>query len=211
MQKRQNKFSTKNYIPFYLFFLILLKPVFLYPQSTNNLDVFDNLVDSASVQIRNSIPAASKNIYLQLNLGQSYSVFGNRLIADLQSGGINVSTIRDTSLNSPPILSFVIDNARVKYGEMFRKAFFGSFYVQRDISIKGNFAIITNKSVVQKFSFNSLDTVRVSDVRDLENESFPFTQGKLPTEPFFSSFYEPVIAIGTAAVAIYLFFKVRSK
>jgi len=41
--------------------------------------------------------------------------------------------------------------------------------------------------------------------------SLPFTRAELPPEPFFSGLLEPAVAIGSAAVAIYLLFAVRSK
>ena len=48
-------------------------------------------------------------------------------------------------------------------------------------------------------------------IKSLENESFPFTKGAVPPEPFLSGLAEPLIAIGTAAVIIALFFSIRSK
>lgn len=51
----------------------------------------------------------------------------------------------------------------------------------------------------------------VSDVKNLENISYPFTQAQLPAEPFLASVYEPVIAVGVTAITVILFFTVRSK
>jgi hypothetical protein len=55
------------------------------------------------------------------------------------------------------------------------------------------------------------DTIWVKDINTLENESFDFTKGQIPTEPFFLSIWEPVIAIGIAAAVIILFFSIRSQ
>jgi len=48
-------------------------------------------------------------------------------------------------------------------------------------------------------------------VKSLENPNHPFTKGNIPAEPFFESIPEPVLAIGTAATAVILFFILRSK
>jgi hypothetical protein len=56
-----------------------------------------------------------------------------------------------------------------------------------------------------------IDTIKVDDIKNLENISFKFTTGSLPPEPFFSGLFEPVFALGTAAAAVILFFTIRSK
>ena len=76
--------------------------------------------------------------------------------------------------------------------------------------LSGNY-FISNQSQVKDFKITAIDTINVENVEYVENRSYPFTRGDLPTEPFFSSILEPVIAIGAAAVVIVLFFSVRSK
>jgi len=211
MPKQINNLFIRISTFFQIFIFILLLPVSVYSQSVSNLDIFNKLIDSTATQINKVLPSSSKEIYLQLSLGKEYSIFENRIIADLQSSGRNISIFIDSVSQHRTILNIVVYDASVNYGDMFRRSLFGSFYVPRIISIKGNFGIYSSRTVVHKFFFSSVDTVKVSEVSSLENLSFPFTHDKLPPEPFFSSFYEPLIAIGTAAVTIYLFFKVRSK
>jgi hypothetical protein len=64
---------------------------------------------------------------------------------------------------------------------------------------------------VKDFYYESIDTVEFDEIQTLENPSYPFTQGRIPTEPFMSNLFEPLVALTTAAVVIALFFKVRSK
>jgi len=64
---------------------------------------------------------------------------------------------------------------------------------------------------MQKFEFTKIDTVKVEDINSLENPAFPFTQASVPPEPFLSGIAEPIIAIGTAALAVVLFFTIRSE
>jgi len=65
--------------------------------------------------------------------------------------------------------------------------------------------------VVKNFKFNYIDTVDANKIKNIEDPAIPFTQAALPAEPFFSSIYEPVIAVGAAALTVILFFTVRSK
>ena len=74
----------------------------------------------------------------------------------------------------------------------------------------GNYYISTNQQV-KDFNLSTKDTINVEDVEIIEDRSYPFTQGELPAEPFFSSILEPVVAISAAAVTVILFFSVRSK
>ena len=94
---------------------------------------------------------------------------------------------------------------------MFKDGWFGSHYVQRFETIYGNYLQSSSESMKKEFKITQLDTVKVEEIKNLENESFPFTKGTIPSEPFLSGFAEPIIAIGTAAAAVVLFFTIRSK
>ena len=59
--------------------------------------------------------------------------------------------------------------------------------------------------------YDKSDTVLFDEIKSLSNSSLPFTKGEAPAEPFFASLWEPVIAVGTAIVTIFLFFTIRSK
>lgn len=112
--------------------------------------------------------------------------------------------------NGSPDLQFVIESTSVKYGDMFRKGFLGSFYVPRTIHLKGNYLIMEGNSI-KEFNLVYSDSIDVDNIPEVENEFYPFTKGVIPPEPFFSSIIEPVIAIGTTAAAVILFFTVRSR
>jgi hypothetical protein len=120
-------------------------------------------------------------------------------------------------LNQPPDelnipnVDIVMEGAGVEYGEMFREGFFGAHYVQRFSTMFGNYLQSFSTQGKQDFEITFLDTVKVEDVSSLESPSYPFTQATLPPEPFLSGVAEPVIAIGTAALVIVLFFTIRSE
>ena len=188
----------------FLFFIILFQsPVF--PQTISNLDVFYSLTDSASHSLLSDL-GDIKKIDLLFDLGIDYPVFANRIRGELLRNGIGFSPDNSGSAK----VNFVIDNAQVNYSEPRKNGIFGDFFTERSIKLSGNY-FIPEKSKVNKFVFTAKDTVRVDDIEEIENRSFPFTQGEIPPEPFFSSLLEPVVALGTAAVTVILFFSVRSK
>ncbi len=174
-----------------------------------NLDVFYLLADSAAIDANSNIPVGDKNIYLNFNSGTSYSLFSNQFIKDFSNLGKRVIT---TSKDSSGVqINFVVDHAQVSYGKLFRKILFGDYYARREVSFGGNYSIMQPKVVVKNFSFSFIDTVDANKIKNIEDPALPFTQASLPTEPFFSSIYEPVIAVGAAALTVILFFTVRSK
>lgn len=185
------------------------------PGSKSNLEIFYILTDSSAANLIKNIPGEKKEVILQLNLGNEYSILGNKIISSLQENNffVSVGSIKhnEVSPQASPTVNFVIDNAGVQYGEMFRNGFLGDYLIPRKIFLSGNYMVDLKGANYNAFNFNFADTIRVDEIKNLENLSFPFTQGEVPIEPFFSGLLEPVIAIGTAAVAVFLFFSIRSR
>ena len=109
------------------------------------------------------------------------------------------------------IIDFAVENAAVKYGDVFRDGLLGDFYTTRNFAFKGNYVIEGNEKTVKNFNYVFKDSVIIDEINNLENNSYAFTRSDIPPEPFLSNFYEPVIAVGAAAVAVFLFFAIRSK
>lgn len=181
----------------------------IFCQTPDNLEIFYALVDSSGENIINNLSDSDKNIDLSLTLGKSYSLFANHLMLVFYKAGYKINS-KDTSGKTTSI-NYVLDQAEVNYGDIFRKGLFGSYFLPRRINISGNYSVKNNSFVYKEFSYNYLDTVKVDSIKVLENNSYLFTQGDVPPEPFFSSLFEPMIAIGTAAIAVFLFFTIRSK
>jgi hypothetical protein len=198
---------------FFIFFLTVLSNTALL-QSRSNLEIFYLLADSSASGIMNNIPENVKKIGLNLNLGNSYSILGNRIVSSLQRNNYIVfmpGLIKEDSAGKGSQVNYVIDNAGVRYGEMFRRGFLGDYYIPRNIFLSGNFLVNSDETQYRSFIHNFTDTIRVDEINKVENGSFPFTQGDVPAEPFFSGLLEPVIAVGTVAVAVFLFFTIRSR
>ena len=205
-------FPNKN--PIYtlknIFLVLMLISEIIFPQTKTNLEVLYSLNDSLVNQIAEDIPQNNDKIILTLNLGDSYSIFSNHIKNAFINNGKEIFIIPPGELNLPEI-NIVLEEAGVQYGELDRDGWFGDYYVPRTLVIKGNFLNTASNNGLQQFFITAIDTVKVDELESLENNSFPFTKGKIPAEPFLSSVWEPVIAIGVAAAAILLFFSVRSK
>ena len=174
------------------------------------LSPFYSLNDSLVNQIAENIAQNNDKIILTLNLGDSYSIFSNHIKTAFKDNGKEIFTLPQEELNLPEI-NIVMEDAGVEYGEIDRDGWFGDYYVPRTLFIKGNYLNTTSNKGLQQFFITAIDTVKVEELESLENNSFPFTEGNIPAEPFLSSVWEPIIAIGVAAAAILLLFSVRSK
>ena len=182
----------------------------IFPQTRTNLEVFYSLNDTLVNQIVEDIPHNTSEIMLTLNLGDVYSIFSNQIRSNFRKKGKEISVNREGKLLLPEI-NIVLEEAGVQYGETDRDGWFGDYFVPRKLFLKGNYLNTASDKGLQQFFITAIDTVKVEELASLENDSFPFTKGNIPAEPFLSSVWQPVIAIGVAAAAILLFFTVRSK
>lgn len=182
----------------------------LLGQSKTNLEIFNSLTDSLVDRINSEIPSSEKQLLLTLNLGQTYSIFSNSIKDRFIKSGREIYENPSDDIKISQV-NIVFEGAGVEYGEMFRDGWFGTHYIQRYSTIFGNYLQSFSKSGKQDFEITVIDTVTVEDLKYLENESFPFTKGTIPSEPFLSGFAEPLIAIVTAAAVIVIFFTVRSE
>jgi hypothetical protein len=174
-------------------------------QQTNNLSLFTQLVDSSLVKIKSTIPDSIKNINLQFS-PSSFDVFNSEVIDGLINEGYKLN-----SDNNSYKIQYIVKVAAVNYGDIFRAGILGDFFTPRTILFSGNFNSFGRLISSHEFNYSFIDTVKFDDVKNLENPAYPFTQGKLPSEPFFSGLLEPVVIVGSAALAVILFFTIRSK
>lgn len=189
---------------------VLFIPSFIFGQTKTNLDIYNELVDSSVISLINNLPQGENEINLKLELGDSYSFFQNRILYDLNEKKIKINMF-PTLKDGVSGVNYVIEEMDVNYSDIDRDGMFGDFMMPRELNIEGNYSISNKKIFTKNFNYTFLDTVNVKAVNEIENESYPFTKGDIPSEPFFSSISEPVIALSSAAVAIILFYTIRSK
>ncbi len=203
--KHITKMINKSYK---LIFIFLLFQSTIFSQTISNLDQFYTLIDSASNLLLKDLGDAKK-VNLELNFGTDYSVFANQVRGKLLRNGIQLIGENSDDKNFVRV-NFVVDNSIVGYSGPEKDGIFGDFFTERTVELSGNY-FISNNPQVKEFKLTAKDTINVEEVEKVENRSYPFTQGDLPPEPFFSSLLEPIVAIGAAAVTVILFFTVRSK
>jgi hypothetical protein len=196
--------STSDFLKL-LIGIIILPGFFVNAQDKSNLEIFNQLVDSSVTRVIFAIPDSNKSLNLDLNSG-AYEIFNPEVISDLSKNGYTL-----ISDNKFPKLQYIVSNASVNYGDIFRDGFLGEYLVPRSLNLSGNFIFTGSTINTYGFNYSYQDTVKVKGVNELENSGYPFTQGKLPAEPFFSGILEPIVAVGTAALAVILFFTIRSK
>jgi len=202
--------TIQHYFAESLITILILSSSASFTQTKTNLEVFYSLTDSLTNKVASEFSGKGMGVVLTLNTGEYYSIFSNNIKSGLQKNGIKIFTISPDGETLPEV-SLNLTNAKVEYGETERDGWFGDYFLPRKIFIEGNYLNSSSMRGLSDFYFVSLDSVKVEEIESLENESFPFTKDKIPAEPFFSSLWEPVIAIGVAAVTVILFFSVRSK
>jgi len=189
--------------------VIIIAHISLHAQTKTNLYVFKVLVDSSIADLLVNTSGSQKNIYLELKLGSSYTIFEDQIYKSIQTRKRNIAPVFNPSENLG--VSYSVENAKVNYGEVFRDGFLGDHFIERKIVISGSYRFQNEEMIFKDFLFENIDTVKFDDIPTLENSSYPFTKGDIPAEPFLSNLFEPIVAITTAAVVIALFFTVRSK
>jgi len=189
--------------------LLIFLSTLSFAQSKTNLEVFYSFTDSISNKISKNFDGEFKEVKTKFILGEEYYIFSNQLTSSLQEKGLTI--LPESSLANSTLINLVIDQTKVEYGEIFRDGMFGELKLERILSLGGNYTLTGTSTKFFPFSFSSADTIAVETIKDLESESFPFTKGNIPSEPFLSSLIEPAIVLTTAAVSVILFFTIRSK
>ena len=177
-------------------------------QSSSNLNriygLIDESVDKISAKLENT-----EEYKIEFELPSEYSIFKNIVLNKFREK----SEASFVEIDFAGRLNYSIAEAGTNYNKTFRKGFLGSYYIERKVFLSGSYSIAREGKITEtgEFNYSGTDTVKKSDINQLESSALPFTKSEKPAEPFFGSLLEPVVAIGTAAVTIFLFFSVRSK
>ncbi len=178
-------------------------------QSKSNLDQFNSLIDKSVSIIYDQKVESNSDYYLDITIPNQYLIFKNRIFNSFENRSI---AIVDSKSKSNSNINYSLENVQITYSDVFRDGLFGSYLLERNAGISGLYSLNENgKLFSDEFELTIKDTVDYNSLSELENPAFPFTQGKIPPEPFLSGLFEPVVAIGAAALTIILFFTVRSK
>lgn len=208
-----NRF-TLNFIKYFSSFSILLIIIICFQvkteaQTKSNLELLYTLLDSASILIDKKLPESDDEISLSLSFGINYDVLKNYCYSSITTKNKNLNVSLTSKLTRT--LNITLDEAKIEYPDNFRDGFFGDFFTIRKAEIKGSYLLNSKQVLNERFVFEVVDTINTADLQHVENYSYPFTIAEKPGEPFFSSLFEPIVAVGTTAIAVILFFTIRSK
>ena len=200
--------KTRNsYFTIILFVLVFSSE--LFSQTLSNLERINFLVDISTEEISSTLQDTSDSYNLVNKTLSEYSILNNRVIAGLSKNGVKIDN--DSSHSNQ--IDYIISHAGVEYSDLFRDGLFGEYLLERKFDIMGNFVVEKKGIVVSSdtFEISKMDTISYDNFAFIENNSLPFTNANVPSEPFLPSIIEPVIAITAIAVTIILFFTVRTK
>ena len=181
----------------------------LFSQTLSNLERINLLVDISTEEISSNLQDTSDSYNLVNKTPDEYSILNNRVIAGLSKNGIKIDSDSSHSNN----INYIISHAGVEYSDLFRDGLFGEYLLERKFDIMGNYVVKKTGIVISSdmFEISKIDTISYDNFAFIENNSLPFTNANVPSEPFLPSIVEPVIAITAIAVTIILFFTVRTK
>lgn len=177
---------------------------FVQAQQKSNLDLASGLIERCVNELQVEIDV--EELKFKSNLSADYKIFENDFMNSVKKKFSSALFVNENFH-----FSFSISNVEVKYENVFQENIFGDFYCERKITLQGNWFSAETKTPLNNFSIVEADTISIDEIDELENKSISLTTGVKPAIPFWSSIYEPVIVIGAAATAAYLFFTVRSK
>ena len=163
-----------------------------------------------SVTKADSLIAHKGAIYLSVNSPKSLEILKPIVIQSFTDiGYILKSSDREADIE----VNYILSSVKVEYASAFLEGFFGSTHLERNISTDYSLIITNKDKTIKSFELNEIkkDTVNLSDLSEIENQNLPFTQSKVPSQPFLTGFWEPIIAVGTLILTVILLFTIRSK
>jgi len=111
-------------------------------------------------------------------------------------------------------IQIVVDEISVVYTDPREGGLFSAGLLDRTVGVALRVRATSGESVEPavdvRYTPTFRDTIASTDVEFVETSYLPFTQGRVPQGGFFSTVLEPVVVIGTIAVAVLLLFTVRS-
>ncbi|MFI5253404.1 MAG: hypothetical protein ACHQQQ_13345 [Bacteroidota bacterium] len=120
------------------------------------------------------------------------------------TGAAHTNTVR---LEVMPVLS-------LSYDKPSRSGIFGGKNVSRTANVYFNYQLIENISgkilTSRMISKKATDTVSEDAIPLLEDNSIRATHAVMPEDNLFDRLIEPLVIVGAAGTAVYLFFHVRS-
>lgn len=173
--------------------IILVMSCTIAVASPTNLEVITNSIDSLAKQ-------STANIYnKKIKIHSEYIELIDKLESSYEKQDSNYQVTNSTQYGT--LIS--LDTIQIEYNATNNI---------RTVRLVANIQTLADDNIVSyTFPYIYTDTIDTDNISRIEDESFPFTKGKLIEESsFWDDALEPAIFVGSAAIIIYLLFTVRS-
>ncbi len=173
--------------------IILIAATSIGTASPTNLEVITNSIDSLAQK-------SIVNIYnKKLKIHSEYSELLDKLESSYNKLDSNYQITNSNQYGT--LIS--LDTIQIEYNQATSL---------RTVKLVANIQTLADDNIVSyTLPYIFTDTIDTDNISRIEDESFPFTKGKLIEESsFWDDALEPALFVGSAAVIIYLLFTVRS-
>ena len=203
-----------------------LKPGVLFPlwvifitgaghcQTKSNLQLLNELVVKPVVNALDSLPEAPPEVVISL---KEKSEFADWAVKKLQEAILKKRIRVFDTLTASDTDWVIIDLEKMKinlsYRVKKRKWLVRPSRYMREIEGILSFSIRRHNGAVLYSGEREIhfqDVISATDLKTVENEMYPFSQGTKRESKFVKRFLEPVVITGATASVIYLFYTLRS-
>lgn len=183
-------------------------------QPTNLQIIQKHFGDMAEQILRSASLTPEKVIGLKIRYSPESWVADHAFAGRFDSCGYKVKYAGDSAETAPVIFKVGEAGASVKYSNAHRFTLFGRRCAERSVTVRVQAQIYDTETGIilsgESLIAEHRDTIYVDDIPMFENPEIPMTKADLPDESFIDRFIEPIIIVGTAGVAVFLFFHIRS-
>ena len=188
---------------------LLIVPVFVTAQTKTNLEKIFQLIDNSVVKV-GEVVGKTENVALSVTGTVSLELLKPKVQAAFSNRGYKMKNENSDEIAK---VTYSLNQAKVEYANAEKDGFFGDVVAERVVSLNGIVSIISSDGILKTFDVNesAKDMIIVDEIKNYEDSTVPFTQGKKPEVSFFSNLLEPVLVVGTLVTTIILLFTVRGK
>ena len=188
---------------------LLVVPVFVTAQTKTNLEKIFQLIDNSVFKV-GEVVGKTENVALSVTGTVSLELLKPKVTVAFSNRGYKMKNENSDEIAK---VTYSLNQAKVEYANAEKDGFFGDVVAERIVSLNGIVSIISSDGILKTFDVNesTKDTITVDEIKNLEDPTVPFTQGKKPEVSFFSNLLEPVLVVGTLVTTIILLFTVRGK
>lgn len=180
----------------------------------NNLNVINKLIDESFIPLNNKFLLLGKDRFYEIDLnGKEDEHLYLMETIKKKFNGLKL-IINEDSDSSDYRLIFKNPSIKTKYVKIFTDDLIGTKKVEREVLVSYELDLIEKKSSSiiyhQKFNKKHKDNFGLDKLSLIEDRRYLFSQSNLPEESFLNQLLYPSIIIIASAVAIILFFTIRS-